>query len=267
MKFAKFVQVIVVCLASNAVAAHEFWIEPQDYTVDVIDTVVADFRNGQNFNGVSQPFVPGAFSLRKIVNGQDSKTLESQLGERPAFQSDDLAEGLNTLILQTKARQLNYSSWAKFEKFVMHKDLGIDKAAHLALGYPEKNFQERYFRFAKSLIGVGSAKGQDRHHGLTIELVALANPYTDVITDSMPVQAFYNGASRGNAQIELFDRSPSGRVKVTLHRTNDRGVVNLPVKSGHSYLVDTVVLRQPTKDNTTGVAWESLWASLTFAVP
>jgi len=267
MKFARIVQVLALCSISSAVAAHEFWIEPKDYTVGASDTVIADFRNGQKFKGLSQPYVPNDFSVRRIVNGASAQPLEGEIGQRPAFRNAKLADGLNILVLQSKARRLNYPTWAKFEKFVKHKDFGITKEAHLALGYPEENFQERYFRFAKSLVGVGSAKGQDKKVGLAIELVALANPYTDAISNTIPVQAFYEGKAHGNVQVELFDQSPSGKVAITLHRTNDQGIVNLPVKPGHSYLVDTVVLRQPAKGHASGAAWESLWASLTFAIP
>jgi hypothetical protein len=41
--------------------------------------------------------------------------------------------------------------------------------------------------------------------------------------------------------------------------------VNIPVKSGHEYLLDAVVLRAADPDD--GAVWETLWAALTFAVP
>jgi hypothetical protein len=57
-------------------------------------------------------------------------------------------------------------------------------------------------------------------------------------------------------------------LKITLHRTDADGIASLPVK-GFSYLVDAVVLREPTAELAAEaeIAWETLWAALTFGVP
>jgi hypothetical protein len=57
-------------------------------------------------------------------------------------------------------------------------------------------------------------------------------------------------------------------LKITLHRTDADGIASLPVKAG-CYLVDAVVLREPTAELAAEaeIAWETLWAALTFGVP
>ena len=51
--------------------------------------------------------------------------------------------------------------------------------------------------------------------------------------------------------------------------TDSEGRVTVPVKSGHRYMLDAVVLREPSANlaEATGAVWESLWANLTFEVP
>jgi hypothetical protein len=59
-------------------------------------------------------------------------------------------------------------------------------------------------------------------------------------------------------------------VLITLVRTNTEGVAMLPIQRGHSYLADAVVLRVPdagSKAQESKAVWETLWASMTFAVP
>ncbi len=70
-------------------------------------------------------------------------------------------------------------------------------------------------------------------------------------------------------QIELFEKDPDGKVKITLHKTNDKSEVLLPVKPQRSYLADMVILREPSAEvaKKLSVVWETLWASLTFSVP
>lgn len=78
---------------------------------------------------------------------------------------------------------------------------------------------------------------------------------------------YYQGRAQANTQIELFEKSPQGEVKTSRLRTNDLGVVVLPVKPNHHYLVDMVVLREPSKTlaKDKRAVWETVWASLTFA--
>jgi len=138
---------------------------------------------------------------------------------------------------------------------------------HKSRGLPDTGFKEAYSRYGKSLIAVGDGAGADQNVGLLTEIVALANPYTDDLTDGLPVQVLYEGKPRANVQVELFDRAPDGEVAVTLHRTDNTGVAVIPVAPGHEYLVDSVVMRAVGPADDKGHVWESLWASLTFKVP
>ena len=127
--------------------------------------------------------------------------------------------------------------------------------------------RERYSRYGKALIAVGDGAGADREAGLETEIVALANPYTDDLSDGLPVRVLYQGAPRADAQVELFAKSPEGEVEITLLRTDAEGVALLPVTPGQVYLADAVVVRplEPVAED--DPVWESLWASLTFKVP
>jgi len=85
----------------------------------------------------------------------------------------------------------------------------------------------------------------------------------------LPVRVLYREMPRIGAQVEIFQMDPDGEVTVTTTQTDDAGEALIPVLPGHRYLLDAVVLREPSdalaadKD----VVWETLWAALTFAVP
>lgn len=264
MIYARFLSLLVF-ISATSVTAHEFWIEPKDYTIAASDIVVADLRNGQNFKGSSYSYIRDRYEKFDMFVGQSQLMIDGDLGQRPAISTKVTQEGLVILVVESKSNSLSYSQWEKFQKFIDHKDFDLDKEKHLALGHPETGFKEIYRRFAKSLVGAGHAQGNDRQVGLEIELVALANPYHDDTSNGMPVKAYYQGEALVDVQIELFDKQPSGDVEVTLHRTNDQGVALLPIESGHSYLVDTVQIRPAEQGNEQGAVWETLWASLTYA--
>lgn len=254
-------------LVSGSAQAHEFWIEPEAYAIAPGDTARASFRVGQDFKGPTYIFIPGNSILFEQVAGGVRTAVDATVGDNPAYKLPDAPEGLVVVAHQTGAQKLSYANWEKFQTFIDHKDFGDVRSAHLARGLPEADFSEGYSRYAKTLIAVGHGAGTDYEFGLRTEIIALANPYTDDVSDGLAVQVMLEGAPRTDVQVELFERAPDGTVAVTLYRTDDAGVAVLPVRAGHSYLVDAVTLLELDPAEDPGVAYHSLWAALTFAVP
>ncbi|MCF6232746.1 MAG: DUF4198 domain-containing protein [Rhodobacteraceae bacterium] len=255
---------VFIGLIANAGLAHEFWIDASEYQVEIGAPLLADLRNGEEFVGRELAYFPNRFTrFDLIVNGQTT-ALAGRLGDIPAVQTTATTDGLLVIAHQTKPKSLKYAAWEKFAEFAAHKDFTGVKAWHDARGLPESGFGEIYTRYAKALIGVGSAQGMDAQTGLETEFVALTNPYTDG-TDSISIQLFYQGSPRTNTQIEVFDRDADAKVTITYIRTDDMGKAHIPVQAGHTYLLDAVVLRPAPEDDQ--AVWETLWAALTFGVP
>lgn len=250
-------------------AAHEFWIEPLAYQVAADGKLEAHIVNGEEFFGQKLPYLPQRFENFVMFAGEEAARVQGRPGDNPAMNVDPLGEGLHIAAYQANNATVNYENWEKFQRFVDHKDFGDILSAHEARGLPLENFGELYSRYAKTLIGVGHAEGADRRVGLETEIVALANPYTDDLSDGMTVQVFYRNDVRADTQIEIFEKAPDGSVMIGLFRTDEDGIGTFPVKPGHRYMVDAVVLREPNDEEraATGTVWETLWANLTFAVP
>lgn len=261
---------LVFSLFASPVAAHEFWIEPLAYQVAADGRLEADLVNGQEFAGTKIPYLPRGFAnFIAFTNAANVARIEGRPGDFPALNREPLAEGLNIVAYQARASSINYDNWEKFQTFVDHKDFGDVLSLHQERGLPEEDFKEVYSRYSKSLIGVGNSEGADARVGLTTEFVALSNPYTDDLSDGFQVQLFYNNAPRPDAQVEVFEKASDLSVEISLYRTNADGIATFPVKPGYSYMVDSVVLREPSPQvaRTMSVVWETLWANLTFAVP
>lgn len=248
--------------------AHEVWIEPQNYQVEKGQDITASLKNGEGFVGSQLTWFPGQIERFDVVVGGQSRAIAGRAGDLPAVQNLKTRPGLVVLVHQSKPKTVTYEDWDKFQLFIDHKDLGDIRARHSARGLADTPLREVYTRFAKSLLAVGHGKGTDAETGLETEIIALANPYRERLT-KMPVRVMYLGAPRPSAQVELFERAPDGTVTITLHRTDASGQVDLPVKAGHEYLVDAVVIRVPSAALGAhyNAQWETLWASLTFAVP
>lgn len=264
---------ILATLFAIAVAlpatSHEFWIEPLAYQIAPDGMLQGELVNGQDFDGSKLAYLPQRFSRFSMALGMRQGDVENRIGARPALDIDPMAEGLHVISYQSNMSTIGYSEWEKFLAFAAHKDFQDIEAIHDARGLPRTGFDEGYWRFAKTLIGVGHATGRDFRTGLAVEFVALDNPYTDDLADGLRVQLYYLDDTLPDAQVELFEKAPDGTVDITLHRTDSDGIATLPLKSGHSYLIDHVVLREPSAEleAEAEIAWETLWGALTLAVP
>ena len=252
-----------------AAKGHEFWIEPEMYQVTSGSDVVAELRVGQNFSGASQAYLPHQF--RRFDYGTEGQImpLTGRLGDRPAVRIETSAEGLVVLIHETIDLKITWSEFEKFEAFLKHKGAEWVLEAHQAEGLSQVDVTEAYSRYAKSLVAVGTGAGSDFEAGLETEIVALENPYSDDMADGIDVRVLYQRKPRAREQIEVYEKSGDGGVSVSTYRTDDNGMATIPVKPGHQYMLDSVVLRKPSQElaNSRNVLWESLWANLTFAVP
>ena len=256
----------LVCAALPALA-HEFWISPQTYTVPAGGQLVADIRVGQSFAGPAYAFIPQRFERFDLVMGDKVIPVEGRIGDRPALNMTAPAEGLVSVVHQTGDNLITWDKSGMFESFVEHKDFAWALDENKQRGIPETGFAERYSRYGKSLIAVGSGAGQDREVGLETEIVALANPYTDDISGGLPVLVLYQGEPRADTQVEVFAKAADGTVEDIFYRTDAKGEAVIPVSPGFEYLVDAVVIRPLKQKVQTDPVWETLWASLTFKAP
>lgn len=261
----------VATLTSTQMAlAHEFWIEPPEFQVENDAPFVADLRNGQLFEGTRQSFIEDRNTRIDVIMGDSIAPITGRLGDRPAIQLPAPArDGLMILAHEAAPATLTYKEWPKFLKFVAHKDFADAEAIHAKRGWAQEDFEEVYTRHSKSLVAVGDGAGSDRELGLQTEFIALENPYAPDFDGTLDVSLLYLGEPRADAQIEVYARNAEDEVTVTITRTNDQGRASIPVVAGMEYLLDAVVLR-PVEGATTveaGPVWETLWASMTFAVP
>ena len=260
--------VTLACLALPA-QSHEFWIEPQDYTVAVGGTVKGHLRTGEAFDGAGMSYLPPKFRRYDFsINGKTGE-VPGRIGDRPALRLSAPEAGLLVVAHETTDTKIVWDEWERFVSFVEHKDATWVLEAHAARGLDQIAASEAYSRYAKTLIAIGFPEGNDREMGLETEIVALENPYIGNTEDGVDVRLLYQGAPRGNEQSEVFEKATGNPVRIFTVRTNADGVATIPVKPAHRYMLDAVVLREPSAElaKRLNVEWESLWATLTFAVP
>ena len=255
-------------LMSLPSSAHEFWLEPSDFQPKVGDVVTVDLVIGTHFDGFSSPYTPDEIAAFGLIDAAGNTAIVGRFGDMPAGQFVVAQVGLSLLYHQTTPSYVTYTKPEKFISFAVEKGFA-DVAARYQKQTAE-NFRlvEKYRRFAKSLIMVGPASGQDQLLGLEMELVALTNPYQQSVSKEFTVAVYESGVPRPGAQVTVFIRHTPSDVEKKIIIADERGQVHLSLLPGRHYLFDSVKL-QPIKDvdPIKNAEWESLWAALTFAVP
>lgn len=252
---------MALALAPAWACAHEFWIEAPQWQVAPGATLTASLRNGEDFKGIELAYFESRIARFELVQEGRRAPVTGRMGDRPALSVPVSSPGLIVAAYESVPQSLTYAEWPKFAAFAAHKDFVDIATRHDARGLAREGFRERYTRHVKALFAAGDGAGADSALGLETEFVALTNPYT--AAGPVAVQLLYQGAPRADAQIEVFARAPGGEVTITTTRTDAQGQAEIAVSPGHAYLLDAVVLRPGTGD----VAWETLWAAMTFAIP
>lgn len=274
-RFAAFFALLVSTVVGTPTMAHEFWLEPHGYSVAVGETIVADLRNGQDFKGGAYPYVDEYFTRFDVITRKGASQVPGRRGDYPAVTMKAETGGLHVFAYASTENDLVYVKFEKFEKFVTGKDMAWVLDQHEAKGLPTEKVKEWYYRYAKSLVKVGSGAGRDVLVGMPIELVAEINPYS---TDADPRFRLYrDGKPMPDFEVQIWNFPPkeggaaaaTGTTKAiaTRLRTDATGRVTIPRAEGGEFLVNAVQMIEPDATQTAqGVHWVSIWGTTTYFI-
>ncbi|MEM7613645.1 MAG: DUF4198 domain-containing protein [Pseudomonadota bacterium] len=252
-------------LSTLPAQAHEFWIEPLDYTVAPGEVIEARTLNGEEFVGLEYGYSAPAYRQSGVMSGAEARPVAGERGAKPAFNVQPAGPGLNVLFHASPVSTLTYANMIKFERFLKGKRLDWALAEHKAKNFPEEGIREAYFRFVKALVAVGDGAGADRPVGMPYELVALTNPYTDA--GDVRVQVRLSKEPVGaDVPVYVFHKVGAGVEKLTLVTAADGSVV-IPRAVGE-FMVNAVHITEPTEKlkSANGAHWVTLWAGLTYKI-
>lgn len=255
-----------MCMAALPAAAHEFWIEPQTYHVELGETASAGLFVGMDFEGREQSYLPRNFKEFTRTDQHGTEPVEMTLGDRPAFVHIPTQEGALLLGYVSNPMRVIYREVEKFQDFITEKDFDWVWGAHQARGLGTERIVETYHRYAKAMINVGGGAAVDTDLGYEIEFVA-QTPLG--AAGAVVFLLEYQNAPLPDTQVTVWAKSPDGEVTMHHHRSDANGRVAFEVASGQGYLVDAVVIRAIDERSTQlDPMWETVWASYTFgAIP
>ena len=247
--------------ASNA-HAHEFWLAPSSYTPSTDTRIAIRHTYGQHFKGDELPFVTEWHPRYIVLDQGRERKVRGFEGDLPAVRIKFDKPGLKVFGYFGAHEPHTFETRADFDKYA--QKIGYEALArqHGTLGKPATGIVESYARNTKLLLGVGDATGTDRALGLPFELVAEQNPYTLSPGANLPVRLLLNGKPSAGMTITTFSAADPKNPTQTVTDAEGRAAISLPSRG--AYLLNTVHMFDPAPDRKAD--WESLWASMTFAI-
>lgn len=249
-------------LWTKRASAHEFWLEVSDYTPATSEPVHVWHMTGQNFAGTSYPYLAEMSQRFAMVSGTGENAISAIDGDDPAGTLRFETQGLKIVVHQRAFSEIIFDGFEDFRITVEAEHLPEIAERHKASGKRMKHIREFYARFAKALVGVGHAQGNDRALGLEFELVALRNPYELAPGEPLPVQVLYKGAPVAGVPVKRLSSADAG--KPVVYRSGPDGIVNVDLPKPADYMLNAVRMREPLRGEE--AEWVSLWASLIFQI-
>lgn len=258
--------IIGAMLIVSPASAHEFWIEPQDFSVPMETEIKADLRVGQDFKGDAFPYIPARFSAFTSYDKRGEADVGGTTGDLPALQLTPRSEGLKIVTYVSAGERIRFRGWDKFAEYLDLEGLTRIPALHDARGLPRNDIRELYTRCAKTLVSVGDdATDQDRATGMRLELVAGRNPLAVTPGTEMSFTLLWQGKPLADTQVALFRKSDNADTGTrTLARTDENGKASFTLPAQGTYMAASVHMIEAPADR--NADWQSYWASLTFGV-
>lgn len=248
----RFTASLLLLLAVSSVHAHDFWIEPSSFTPAAGDVVAVRLRVGEHLEGEPVPRRTGRIERFFARSAAGEHDVPGQPNRDPAGVLTVRGEGTTIVAYRSLPTRTELEA-AKFESYLREEGLERVIDERKKRGESAKAGSEVYSRAAKTLVQAGGGAVKDEALGLRLELVRTGDTFR-VLFEGKPLQqALVVAIRRGDA------------ANPTRARTDANGMVAFPPMRRGEWLVKTVhmVRADPSVD----ADWESIWASVTFAVP
>jgi uncharacterized GH25 family protein len=264
---------LAIALVAPPVAAHEYWLSPSLYRAAAGDTISVAAFAGTGFRGEPKPFYRARALRLSLRTRKDADVAGAAANGDLTFARWASPDDGGALLCYESGFASIELPAAEFDEYLRLEGLDEPLKERTRQGSLAGPGRERYARCAKTWIAGRDAARLTRPVGLTLELVPLAEP---AVGRELKVRILYHGRPLPGALVRSWSR-PLGRglspqdpaVRDSVGpagetRTGRDGVASIAVDRPGEWMIATVHMTK--SEVPTAADWQSLWASLTFAL-
>lgn len=268
MKTTLTLTIALVLAFATALPAHDLYLMPDSFTPKAGTQLRVVFQNGDEFPTAGAATKPERLRNTRLLSRAGKAEFE-KITAQPTNTTADVhvpGPGLAILTATTTPNFIELDP-RKFAEYLTHENLTNALQWREAHGETSKPGKERYTKFVKSLLHVGTHKDDYYREktGLTIEIVPEADPYSLKPGQSLPVQVLFRGRPAADVAVESAWLAGGKAEMQTFGRTDSQGRITIPIKATGPHRLHAIVMERCADPQ--AADWESFWASLTFAIP
>ena len=250
-------------LAAPAARAHDFWVQPAPYAAAAGETIGLRLFIGDAFDGMPFLYDPD-HAERFFVLAPDGRSAVAGTRNRLNVASIEATAPGAYVIGYESAWTLLALPADRFDAYLRKEGFERVREARAARGESAAPGREAYARSAKAIVHAGGGRaGYDAVLGLPLELVPERAPADLAPGGTFVVRLLRGGAPLAGARILAF--ADADRFRPVEAETGADGRAALVLPHAGAWLVRAVHMTGATPGR--DADWESMWASLTFAIP
>lgn len=276
-KFVGMLAAVFACLAGALTAgAHDFWLEPETTPAAKGDELVLRLRMGEQFKTEEERPLQkdriARFDLFSDRRQRRDLLAAGQEGQTPAakFRPET---GVLLAVMDRTPRPIAMER-DKFNRYLEDEGQDAVIAARARLGQTDQGGKEVYTRYLKALIQERDLAGSipstlyKRRVGQRLEILLENDPGRMQPDKMLTVKVLFEGKPLAGAKVfacrrEAGDQGPLALTAVT----SAQGLAEFKLDQTGVWLVRLVHFRAPAERRPEPTAaWESFWASYSFAV-
>jgi uncharacterized GH25 family protein len=258
------------CCASP-VAAHDFWVQPEEYWVQPETVTSLTLQAGHGHLRQRSP-IPLSRITRFEAIAPDGTVIDLRNGLHPGGNPADgnfrlPSPGVYVLSLQTDDRAQSHLPAIRFNDYLKTEGLTPALQQRQRTHRMDTDGSESYSRQAKSIVlvgGSGSGSQVTKPLGLPLEIVPEQSPYTDPRPATLPVRVLYHGRPLAGALVKLTNLEHDAE-PLEVHVTNSSGRARFAMPREGTWLLNVIWTRPLPPRGATD--FETVFSSLSFGFP
>ncbi len=270
----KWLLIIVIVASAVVVWAHEFWLQPQNFSYKLGDTANIKFNVGENFTG--ENWKGNRSKIERLLhytpNGKAidiAATLSSNAGD--SLQLPLVIMGTHMVTYNSKNAFISLEA-AKFNTYLQEDGLSTALAYRKANKEDTMIGKEYYQRSVKTIVQCGN-KPTDanctQQTNLPLDIVPTINPYqpqllgigSTSINHQRTYTVYFKTKPLPQVLVRYWCKQRDGKLVTKQKLTNKKGKVSFMQEEGET-MISCVHMKRYTSNTTAN--WQSYWGSVTF---
>lgn len=254
----------LVTILSITVFAHEFWLQPLKFWLNIGEGTEVSILVGENYKGDKSD--ASKYNIQQLkhysIHGVEDYTAHLSQKDKSVIEASFTSAGNHLLSFNNSNKFIELEP-GKFNEYLREEGLDYIYRKRKQSGDDKKPGREFYQRCVKTLFKVNNSNDSTFaiHTGLRWEIIPHQNPYLAKEGDKITWKLLFDNQPVEGALVLAWNVT-KGKTSKTKYHSNAAGEVTIPVTLQGRWMISSV--HMIPQIDTKEADWQSFWGSYTF---